>query len=367
MKDSFIALPMSSNDRINNWELVKTLRSEAISAKKDFTTLLFQTLAFSSASMGFILTFAKNFHTQFLIAIPVILLLMIVGRIGMNKYATANRNFGYELHLSRVNELSREYAWNKAWRLIEWEEALRAWRVVQIRVFREVYETRENQKGGVSKEKWGDFIYTLFDWLNPKLYKVKKSAKEEIALFKDEKKCESGNAEKPSKYPWFMPKELTYDGKNENYNYFTGSFLKNSLQIILISQVTLLWPAIWNIFTKIANMIIEQSCPQGLSMWVFISEILGMILMGRIIYIRHRRTSRRREILENEMLSIHSCSIMWQVVITAHFSVLSKNTHKTYLHYTENLVKKSEEIIDNIYTIDQWLKNEGRKLKYGLS
>ena len=73
-----------------------------------------------------------------------------------------------------------------------------------------------------------------------------------------------------------------------------------------------------------------------------------------LIVLRDLRIRRRRRILEDELLSIHSCAIVWQAVVLAHYLALDKGG-ASYLHYTERLAEQAVNIADNVFTIHDWL------------
>jgi hypothetical protein len=78
-------------------------------------------------------------------------------------------------------------------------------------------------------------------------------------------------------------------------------------------------------------------------------------------FLRQLRITRRREILENEMLSIHCCSVMWQVVAVAHCLAL-RRASGVYEHYTEHLRDVALEAADKLFGIHQWLKVQSKEL-----
>lgn len=130
--------------------LIVQLRKEASDVKACFNNFSFQALAFSSTVLAIMFGTLKNYETSVLAAIPAIVLLMIVCRIGIFKYSTANRHYGYELHLGRLyrffeinsNKTKNDILFSKI-SLFSWEEALHSWRVVQTAIFRKIYKTPE--------------------------------------------------------------------------------------------------------------------------------------------------------------------------------------------------------------------------------
>jgi hypothetical protein len=128
----------------NQTELIKQLREEAKDVKSYFTTYSIQSIIFCAAVLAAMFSMLDGLPFAVFSCIPVIILLMIISRIGIYKYATANRLYGYELHIGRTNRYNKNSEQkNQLYRDISWEEAQRAWRIVQTRVFREIYITPE--------------------------------------------------------------------------------------------------------------------------------------------------------------------------------------------------------------------------------
>lgn len=135
--------------------LISRLREEVRDVKSCFTSFTFQSATLAAVAVGFILSFLKESPFVVLTAIPVIFLLMLVCRVGIFKYTTANRNLGYELHLDRLAAYERlgDPAINARLdrlRAIGWEEALRAWRVVQATLCDRPYSVPANKEHEMS-------------------------------------------------------------------------------------------------------------------------------------------------------------------------------------------------------------------------
>lgn len=76
-----------------------------------------------------------------------------------------------------------------------------------------------------------------------------------------------------------------------------------------------------------------------------------------VIMLRMVRVQRRRLILEEELLSIHSCGIVWQAVVTANFLALQDSNGK-YFHYTEELAVRGREIARRLFSLHSWLDKQ---------
>ncbi|MFQ5528008.1 MAG: hypothetical protein ACE5GX_17345 [Thermoanaerobaculia bacterium] len=101
---------------------MKLLRGEAANVKDCFTRFSFQALLFSVAVLGLVASYQTRYPFIAPATVPVAFLLLVVTRIGTYKYGTANRNFGYDLHLHRVASLEGRTGsgWQERMRLIGW-------------------------------------------------------------------------------------------------------------------------------------------------------------------------------------------------------------------------------------------------------
>ena len=89
----------------------------------------------------------------------------------------------------------------------------------------------------------------------------------------------------------------------------------------------------------------------------FIIDLLILIAMMVAIVARDARVRRRREILEDELLSIHSCAIVWQAVVICHYFAIHDGIGLQ--HYTERLARQAEEVATNAFSIHSWLESSG--------
>lgn len=137
---------MQALDR-DTQHLLDQLREEALAVKECFTNFVFQSATAAAVAFGFIVLNVNDAPFVTLTAAPTILVLMIVCRIGVFKFTTANRNLGYQLHLARMESFLRTSTSDEVRSRVhgimnlDWETLLRAWRVVQVAVFREIYRT----------------------------------------------------------------------------------------------------------------------------------------------------------------------------------------------------------------------------------
>ncbi len=352
----------------NQEYLVKILRDEIKDVKECFNKYSYQSLVFCGALFAFIIKDMSSTSYLFLSSIPAILLLIIVKRIGIHKYSTANRNSGYELFLSRLENLNnKNKISNNEYTILKsqsWEEVLRAWRIVQPIIFESIYKTNENLEF-----KNCNKLFSPFKRLHPKLYSYRNEVKEYI-------KKNRGNMN--TAYPWFDLKELSYSKKIKRSRYYVGSYLEKMFSVLDMMQFLLLTPFVFYLyrnidsFNKINNSlnsfkcnIFNQSLLSDNIKITFTFLLLFIIIL--IMLFNQSRVKRRRKMLENELLSIHSCSITWNAVVLIHLLALKESTD--YRHYTEELVKIAENLVlkteDNIcgtFNIHQWIEKNIKKI-----
>jgi hypothetical protein len=364
---------MGGMQMLKEADLIKQLREEAKDVKGCFTTYSMQALVFSSLVLTAIFGTMEKVPLIVLSGIPVIILLMIICRVGIYKYATANRLYGYELHLARTRHFGQlrdgdnRVIWKEDYRKIRWEEAQRAWRVVQTCLFRKIYETPEINM-------FLRFCHTIYvlRWVNylwPFLYTLRRHIRRRIKKMKTDH-----HENEENKYPWFLLKEITavpltyyintgdcqkkshdscqptkegqpIPNKKKDYGsqmvscYHAGTYLKNILSMIVIMQYILLLPLVIAILMP-PNVTTGMPFLTPNQMYMVKGFFVVMIVL---IALRYLRVSRRRMILEEELLSIHSCAIVWQIVVMAHFRALGEGPCR-FQHYTRELTKAAEEL-----------------------
>jgi len=282
--------------------LTKSLREEAWQVKHCFTQYAIATMAFASAVLVGIARLQYDHPLVALCSIPLVGVILAVIRIGTHKYGTANRLYGYLLHLERTRKLSKADA--KRAELIRdlgWEEAMRAWRVVQPTVFERVYESGT----------WKRNI------LQPPFRGLKRK--------------------------WFEPVSLVMDGAK----WFSGRYLENTSVVLH----ALSWVAVTPLLFLLVQFRNEK---RSVSLWGLMKDPLrdgrGLYLVATLIIalailigFRYLKTSARLQVLEDGLLSINSCAMMWHAVVVAHrraLLALPPHTGVTvddYEGYTEEL------------------------------
>lgn len=289
-------------DALSEYEksLIQTLRQDAQNLKDCYTRFSFQAIAFTSAILGIIARYQADYPFIALASIASIILLIAVARIGIYKYGSANRLYGYELHLFRTRNLpeSTNDGWKSAMRQIGWEEAMRAWRIVQVTVFGELYETKK-----------------------PAFMRLKKK-----------------HRKKSDVYKWFDIKSLA----EPEAEYHPGSYLGT------INGVLFLLAGLCGI--PLTLMAFQLGVSDQSIQWTwFIIPVISFCCVG-YFFIRYQV---RRNLIESEFLSIHSCAIMWQAVVVAHYRALRKAGD--YKNYTKHLVEQANDLSKQVFSIHDWV------------
>ena len=133
--------------------IIKQLRDEAYAVRDCFTRYSFSALSVAVLGLGVIAKFALTEPYLGVLSVLPVLLLLAVASMGTHKYATSNRLLGYELHLHRTRHYIGTRKWQPHMQAIGWEEAMRAWRIVQATLFEHIYRTQRTSLSG-RQEKW---------------------------------------------------------------------------------------------------------------------------------------------------------------------------------------------------------------------
>lgn len=252
------------------------------------------------------------------------MLVLIVAKIGNYKYATANRHFGFELYLDNKN-LTVQIQDLKKYE-IGWEQALRSWRVVQASIFDKIYYTTTNTKF------WN--IYKRF-----KFNHIKRELK----------------TNKPEVGWWFEPTEMVGGDPSK---WYPGRYLKSmQFALLLFAYLSLIplfmMPMQFQYGEYSLNYNLNTSYLWGIKYITLFSGLVAFIAVITLLF-KARSINARRKILESGLLSIHSCAIMWEVVILAHKRALkkSKDNQSLYLKY---LSDEANDIIEYAHDIYEWI------------
>jgi hypothetical protein len=326
-------------------DLIERIRREASEVKDCFTRFSFQAIAFAGPALALIAGLAlkitpdgatapemAEFGGLVIVALAtaaVISLLLAVARIGTYKYGTANRNLGYELHLERTRpespvkakgnenqDASKIIAWCDMYRAVGWEEALFAWRIVQATVFDFVHK---------SPTGW------RFRWINNRVVRFLDLAPD--ILNKDGL---GGDARL-----WFAPNSLI----ERPATYYAGSYLQTMLLILHALAMVSFSPLAFSLWR------VRTSCAE---FWTGMVVLFFGILF---VLLKFQVNTKRREILEEGLLSIYSCARMWQVVIVAHYRA-QHAARKSANLYVKELAEEAVFVRSNILRIDRYVGGE---------
>ena len=294
-------------------DLIKRLRKEANYVKDCFTKFSFWALGFTAFVIGFIAKFQGESPYVGFSGVLLIIIILAVARIGVYKYSTHNRNLGYELHLCRIKTLNINGIWKDNYNSIGWEEAMRAWRVIQPTVFYFLYDNNLLDFNILRKEH------------------------------------------RQHKHRWFEP--TTNICENEAI-YESGSYLRT------MNSVLYTIAGISFIPLTIMEYQLYSECKYVMLGIGLLATIWGFLqVSSRIV-----RDSANRRLLEKGLLSIHSCSILWQATVVAHYRALNKAKEDnkgvvTYRKYTNFLSKEAADICRYIFDIHYWIDNPEKPTK----
>jgi hypothetical protein len=297
---------MNSN---NDQEIINELRKEAYQVKECAIQYFVRCTIFVTAFLGVILAFHKDNEYVLLCSILALLVLSASNKILLHKYGTANRNLGYELHLERSKHYKELYnsklAWDDGFKNIGWEEAMRAWRIVQATVFEAICKKRYNK------------------------YKVDINQVE---------------------YPWFDIKKLI--DAQEEVSYYAGSFLRKTSRILLYLMFISLFPL---------ALFIQENTGDSIDISIgILAFVVGIAFIAHTWIYGHYRLKQ----LESGILSISSCSVTWHAVILAHFRALEmrksytpqKRTKKN--GYAYNISVQAKRLAKEIIHIHDWIEGK---------
>ncbi len=299
------------------------LRKEADALKQCFTNFSFQALVFSAAVLGILVQYADRRPELKLSATLVAILIFAVARIGIHKYATANRIYGFQLFAERLSGMTeaKRASLTDATLDVGWEEAMRAWRIVQPTVFNALYTTGRlawncptaRNIAAKSNGAWWD-VNSLIKKALPNIHDALRAERK----------------------------------KSVGVSYYAGSYLSTMLFVLYTFIYTSLG---FVLFGSIELVNSRASAWRWASLPVAITLIAYSI--HNIIFI-----DRRRRLLESGLLSIHSCSIMWEAVVVAHNRALKELGGSHLNGYTVNLVKQIDTLMspDELENIHGWFK-----------
>ncbi len=288
--------------------LTKSLRSEAKALKDCFTRYSIFGIFISANILGGVTPFVWEKPQLGLACIASLTIVLTISRLGTFKYGAANRLLGYELYLYHTRRFLQnpQGGWKREWRYIGWEEALRAWRIVQATLFVQIY--------------WPSSVG---------INRLRSSLRKHEVL-------------------WFRQKSQGKD--NIRFSYYAGSYLR--------SMMGLLHCLAGASFIPLGLMTYRIGKESGNNIWFILALAISLLALGLTICMVIRDWVRVR-ILEDGLLSIHSCSIVWQAVVLAHFSALTG----TEQEYIANLATEASTVAEKPEDIYEWIKSKVENLR----
>jgi hypothetical protein len=274
----------------------------------------------------------------FLAFFPILLIIYVL-MMGIHKYGTSNRLLGYELHLQRTAHFMRNDHCHGIMRQVGWEEALRAWRVVQPTLWEQIYQPI----GPIGK---------LF---------LPIAIKPQVRTYIADKIKE----EDPYAGFWFDQKESYSRQKFKDIQYFAGGYLTNTIMIFIgavsmcLVLPTIAMYQIWHGHTLAKANSLTWLLDAGCSLFYAAGVVVVILVYRNIIS--------RVKILESGLGSIHSCAILWEAVVLAHVSALvqlsdSNGQLKSMHGYTKHMAECAHAISRHVSNIHKWIDETTREL-----
>lgn len=288
-------------------DLISRLRVEADSLKDCFTRFSFQAIAFSALVFGLLGRGGTPESLLVVATVFVVTMLLAVARIGTYKYGNSNLLHGYELHLERTKNLTdTPDGWKDSMRGIGWEEARRAWRVVQTTTFRHLY------------------------YYHPLIPNLLRQCHRQVQR----------------EYRWFEPSTLVGTA-GVDACYHPGGYLRLMITMLHLLSLLATLP-LWLLAADLINRDVATGPP------------VALITAAVVLFIAFRALQDypRLWLLEDGLLSIHSCAVMWQAVVLAHYRALEAvraGGGRGYESYTKNLALQAHDLKGKLFRIDTWI------------
>jgi len=351
-------------DQLKVSEIIKDRHEEASDVKHCFTDFAFKGLILSAAFFGVIIKFYPTGNScvpyvlMWLFCGAVILVLLRILEIGIHKYCTANRNYGYVLHLARTfnyqQDKDGDLGTEKDAREVGWESAMFAWRVIQPILSDEIY----------ARKKWYERI--LFPFLGRERWKHWSKS-----------------------YRWWNTKSLMNfkEASTQNtelgFSFHPGSYLQKAQRLILILCTVIFFifscsyfketQCMYNATSSVAHKLFSehewvkntfpdyQTTPENIitkQNLIFLVPYYLLFVIFSLLFIREcARQRAERIILEEGLLSIQSCAVVWRLVAFSHLKAVNEGEEngKAYKGYTRRLVDNACIIRDNLDNIHEKL------------
>ncbi len=340
--------------------LIGYLRQEAYAVRDCFTTYSVQTTIAVGGALIAIAKFQVEVPYVGLMSIFPILLVFHVAGMGIHKYGTSNRLLAYELHLQRTSHDIDIDPCHQMMKIVGWEEAMRAWRVVEPNIWRTIY--------------WP-------------IGRIRRKFRR-ITIW-------PGNMEKIAKSSskfWF-DQIKSFDEHGVNYS--AGGYLETISTIFasaILACLTLSYIAVSQLWFYLFYSLPEGMTgllppdymvsvpermkgllPSDYRVFLSINIIVtaSLFVVTTLSIARWRNIKSRITVLETGLSSIHSGGILWEAIILAHLRALQDrgffditNDSGLSMHgYTRNIAKYAQEIADQCFDIHRWIEESRKTLK----
>jgi hypothetical protein len=77
--------------------------------------------------------------------------------------------------------------------------------------------------------------------------------------------------------------------------------------------------------------------------------------MAVMILWRYFKDEGQRYLIESKFLSIHSCAVLWQAVIVAHYRAMGELDEVGWRGYTRGLALEAERLREQAFNIDEYI------------
>ncbi|RNC81378.1 MAG: hypothetical protein ED559_06185 [Phycisphaera sp.] len=251
-----------------------------------------------------------------------VILVAAVMRIGIHKFSSANRLYGYQLHLERLG------TGDKPLSEIGWEQMCRAWRIVQATLYRSIHEFDEDRHRSL-----------FFDDLDTEQHREFKKYHDAVPA------------------PWWRQDRRARDN---GAFYHAGSYLDRMFGILRITQYVALFPIVIAVGSLTWQIV---SAASAIPVWVSLTHATALLAWGVLtvfyfIIPSSRVVEIKRKNLEFGFLSIHSCALVWRGVAMAHSLAWQSDKPEPKqgpADYTEQLAIISARLAANPLHFRDWI------------
>jgi hypothetical protein len=178
--------------------------------------------------------------------------------------------------------------------------------------------------------------------------------------------------------PWFMLNTIlepqNRDDNNKEIYYYAGAYLKNMLYLLFAMQIFSLAPLILSsviIFRNILNALTSQYSNNNVLVPFKILELVillfAFIIALYIVLAQSSQVNRRRAIIESELHSINSFSMIWMIVSMIHYKAFAFSEISRKLNdqnaidpdsvYFEVIAEEVENLCrdNSVFSLNSWM------------